>query len=149
MQLQLTKDTFAFKVVENPFKKVVTESGIFLVSGVADSDETGAMEQLEQRIMFGIVTITGPDCKVVAVGDGIYFDKHSIQPVPYNEPVWLLHEGSIRAYVKNDGTLEDLVAAKEEELKAFQFRSSLAMEQPLGATAQIAGTAGSGLKLVQ
>jgi len=145
MELRVTKDTFAFKIVENPFMKVVTDSGIYLgARGSYSSQETGVMEQLAQTIQFGIVTIVGPDCKVVSVGDGVYFNVHSIEPIPFYEPVWVLHEGNIRAWVKDDGTLAGLIADKEEELKAEAFKTSIALNSK-----PIAGEPGSGLTLVR
>lgn len=149
MNLELTKDTFAFKVETNPFREIKTQSGIYLGDGsLYQSDETGEVEQLNQIIKFGVVTIVGPDCKVIEVGDGVYFDVRTPQPIPFYDSVWVLHEGSIRAYVKDDGTLQDLITKKDEEIKAEGVRNSLAMSAPLGATAQVAGSVGSGLKLV-
>lgn len=150
MELQVTKDTFAFKIAENPFREVVSSGGIYLgAAGSYSSDETGEMEQLNQVIKFGVVTLVGPDCKVISPGDGIFFDVRTPQPIPFNEPVWVLHEGSIRAYIKDDGTLGDLIKQKEAELRAEAFKTNLAMNAPLGATKQMAGEPGSGLKLVQ
>ena len=132
MELQLTTDTIAIKELDfNPFKKKVTESGILLIDGIAQSEETGQVEMLNQIIGFGIVTLVGPDCKRVKVGDGVYYDRRVPMPIPFNETVWIFNEGNVRAFVR-DENLTDLIKNKAEEIKAEEFKNSL--KQPIGLT---------------
>lgn len=133
MELQLTNDTIAIKEVENPFKKRITDSGLFLIDGVADSQETGEVEMLDKMIGFGVVTLAGPDCKKVQVGDGVYYDRRVPMPIPFNETVWIFNEGNVRALVR-DPNLSALIISREEEIKAEQFKNSLAFSKPQGLT---------------
>jgi hypothetical protein len=121
MELKLIKDMIAIKEVENPFLKRRTESGIILLNGISPSQETGDMEILDKIIGFGIIEIVGPDCKLVKVGDGVYYDRRNPQPVPFNDPVWVFSESNIRGYVTDEnGSVQAAVDAIEEELASEQ-----------------------------
>jgi len=88
-----------FKVVENPTKKFKNESGIILIQG-QKSEETGNFEDANLLIGFGIVTVVGPDVKTIKKGDGIFYLKHSIAPVPCGEETWTIAEQNVQSYVE-------------------------------------------------
>lgn len=151
MELELIKDLIAIREVTNPFVKRRTESGIILLpgaTGLAQSQETGELEKMEMIIGFGVIHIVGPDVKTIKIGDGVYYDRRTLQPVPFKEGVWVLAEGSMRAFVRDDGTLQDLIADADAAANEDARATSLASHMPLGTTNKLAGEKGSGLTLV-
>ena len=147
----MIKDLIAIKEEENPFVKRKTESGIILLpgaTGLARTEETGEMEVMQKIIGFGIVHIVGPDCKHVAEGDGIYYDRRAPQPVPFQDGYWVINEGGIRGFVKDDGTLAQMIESNKQDMRQEMVETSLSSNMPLGSTHKIAGEKGSGLKLV-
>lgn len=128
MELKLTKTHITVRMEDNPFEKRKTDSGIILISGGADSQETGQYEQLTKIIGFGIVTNAGPDCKYVKEGDGVFFDTRSIRPLPFKEVQWQLTEDIIMGYVlNNDGELENVLATFKEERETEERKTALAI----------------------
>lgn len=127
MELKLTKDYIAIVEVENPFKKKVTKSGILLAGGdYTMSEETGMMEKLDQIVKFGIVTLVGPDAKVVKVGDGVYYDQRTLRPIPFYEPVWMFNEGNIIGYVQdNNGSIQAAIADYEQNRVSDAIQSKI------------------------
>ncbi len=118
MEIKMTKDLILFTEEENPFVKRKTESGLFLPSGLTETNETGQVEQMTQIVGFGIVKVVGPGCMNVQVGDGIFYDRRSLRPVPFKEAYWQINEGGIMGYVQdNDGELAGLIKQRKEEEK--------------------------------
>lgn len=132
MKLQLIKDLIAIKEVENPFVNMRTDSGIILLpgsSGLANSQETGELEVMTKIIGFGLVTITGPECKTVKVGDGIYYDRRSPQPVPFKDGCWVINEASIRGWVEDtDGDVQQAIDDYLAEQAAESRKTNLAID---------------------
>lgn len=90
-----------FQILPNPTLKMKTESGILLQRSLVKSEETGSFEELsDQTIGFGIVTVAGYECKYIKEGDGIFFDRRSIRPVPRGEETWNMAEQNVIAYVE-------------------------------------------------
>jgi len=118
-------DQVLFKIVPNPTMKLKTESGIIVNSGMYQSQETGEFEKANEMIGFGVVTATGPDCKYVKTGDGMFYYKGSIRPIPIGEEVWQVSERNVMAWVdKEDPSLKKAfeeytkqTAVQEQEMK--------------------------------
>lgn len=127
MELKLTKDYIAIVEVENPFKKKVSSGGIILAGGeYAMSDETGEMEKVEQVVRFGVVTLVGPDAKVVKVGDGVYYDQRTLRPIPFYEPIWMFNEGNIIGYVSDeDGSIASAISDYEQTRVSAAIQSKI------------------------
>lgn len=90
----------------NPFMgEIKTEGGIILTSGNGQhlSEETGEWEAMEQEIRVGAVVEIGTNINYIKPGDAVFFDKHSIIPIPFMHQGWvLLHEGRVLAIVNNN-----------------------------------------------
>lgn len=99
MKVKVTHDYVLIRESINPFIKVTTESGLYLPDGLVNSQETGDIEQLDKVIGFGIVAAVGGDCHYLQEGDGIFYDRRSLRPVPMNETLWQFSERNTVAYV--------------------------------------------------
>lgn len=121
MNVKALYDYVLFKESENPFLRKVTKSGIFISDGFADSNETGNLEKLDQVIGFGVVEVAGTQCQFVKPGDGIFYDRRSIRPVPMSETLWQFSERNIVAYVEGDDEFyTEAIANSLEEAKQIQ-----------------------------
>ncbi len=132
MELKLAKDNLAIKEVKNPFINRTKESGILTMDGMTQSNETGEIEMLDQLIQFGIVTHVGPDCKTVKIGDGVYFDRRVLKPIPFHSPIWSFNVGNVIAYVEStNNNIEKLVEEKYQEELTEQRKTALAFQNDL------------------
>lgn len=102
MNVKALYDYVLFKESQNPFLRKKTKSGIFIPEGVALTNETGGLEALDQVIGFGVVEVVGADCKFLKPGDGMFYDRRSIRPVPMSETLWQFSERNVVAYVDGD-----------------------------------------------
>lgn len=113
-------DYILFKEAENPFLRKRTKSGLFLPEGFAQTEETGDVEKLDRIIGFGIVDGVGEECKYVKPGDGIFYDRRSIRPIPMTEPIWQFSERNVVAYIAGDDpTYLEAIAETQEEQEAI------------------------------
>lgn len=136
MKLNETKELkplFNYVVVRpiniNPYVIRKTESGLIIpIAGTAHSQETGQIERLEQRILFGVIVDVGSTCQEAQIGDEIYFDKNSSRPLPVLDLGYLhMHEQNIMSIVRGEG---DTIA------EALEFEETLRKELAAGAAKQ-------------
>jgi co-chaperonin GroES (HSP10) len=121
MNVKALYDYVLFKEAENPFLKKKTDSGIFIPEGLAESKETGGIEALDRLIGFAIVEVAGAECKYLKPGDGIFYDRRSIRPVPMTDTLWQFSERNVVAYVeKDDESFIAAVAAYNGEAKSIE-----------------------------
>lgn len=121
MNVKALYDYVLFKESQNPFLRKKTKSGIFIPDGFADSQETGALEQMDQLIGFGIVEVAGAQCQFLKAGDGIFYDRRSIRPVPMTETLWQFSERNVVAYVEGDDDFfTNAVADSEQEAREIR-----------------------------
>ena len=120
-----------FKIVDNPTMKLKTESGIILAGGKKHmSDETGNWEDTHLMVGFGIVTAVGPDVKSVKIGDGIFYAKASIRPVPLGEEVWNITEQMLMAYVDcNDPSFEAAFTEYNSVRKEIEISTAVSLHE--------------------
>lgn len=136
MQVVAVHEYLLFKEAENPFLKLKTDSGIILMPGIADSKETGDIEQLDQLIGFGLVEVVGDECKYVKPGDGIFYDRRSVRAVPLKETLWQYQERNIIAFVpQEDEVLQKTYAeyySHKEEIQAAAIQTAKARKNKDG-----------------
>lgn len=69
---------------ENPYKKVITESGILIdYDGSFKNPDSGEQDKLKQGIQCAKVIEVGPDCKVVRLGDDVFYESRATAPLPF------------------------------------------------------------------
>lgn len=69
---------------ENPYRKIVTESGIFVdYSGGFFNPESGEQDTLAPGVICAQVIEVGPDCIYVQPGDDVFVQKNTTYPVPF------------------------------------------------------------------
>lgn len=69
---------------ENPYRKIVTESGIFVdYSGGFFNPESGEQDTLAPGVICAKVIEIGPDCTYVQSGDDVFVQKNTTYPVPF------------------------------------------------------------------
>jgi hypothetical protein len=125
MKVIAVHEYLLFKEAVNPFLKLKTDSGIILMPGLADSKETGNIEELDQLVGFGLVEAVGDQCKYVRVGDGIFYDRRSIRAVPLKETLWQYQERNVIAVVpQEDGILQEAYAEYYKELAELEAEQS-------------------------
>ncbi len=136
MKLNETKELkplFNYVIVRpinvNPYVIRKTKSGLILpMAGTALSQETGNVEKLEQRIIFGVIVDAGSQCQECKIGDEVYFDKNSARPLPVLDLGYLhMHEQNIMSIVRGEG---DTIA------EALEFEETLRRELQAGSEAE-------------
>lgn len=102
----LTNYVMIREIETNPYAIRKTASGIILASGnMAQSQETGELENLELMIRFGIVVEVGPTVKEIQVGDEVYYNLRSSMPLPILDlGIFHTNENNIIAYVRGEGS---------------------------------------------
>lgn len=108
-------DYILIRPTENPFLRKVTTSGILLASNLVESAETGTLEKLDQRIGFGIVEGVGPECKYLSKGDGVFYDKSTLRPIPSQIVLWQSSERTIMSYYTKDELVEAFDIYEKEQ----------------------------------
>lgn len=118
MEIKLLKDNVLMREEENPFQEIKRQSGLIVMSGLAQSEETGDMQMMSKAIGFAVITNVGPDCKYLKAGDGVYYDRRSIRPVPFHTVYWQINEANIMAYVTDEnGSVQDVVDEYNAEIE--------------------------------
>lgn len=135
MKAKTTHDYLLIRESINPFLKRTTESGLYLPDGLADSKETGDIEQLDKVIGFAIVAAVGDECRFVKEGDGIFYDRRSLRPVPMDETLWQMSERNTVAYVDKDELHTQFEQFAKEELVRIQ-REEAAYEKRMAEETQ-------------
>lgn len=116
--------------VPNPFVKRKTESGLFIPQGLSQTNETGEVEQMDRLIGFGIVKAVGEKCEYVKEGDGIWYQRASVRPLPFSEVLFNCPENGLVGYVPAEEVdFEALQNAIEAEEKADRDRQVKAAAQ--------------------
>ena len=89
---------------ENPYVKIMTESGIYLDhSGAFKNPDSGTMDNLQEVIKCAKVIEVGPDCKRVVNGDDVYYDSRTVYPLPFMSLGYMITtEIQLLAVVNND-----------------------------------------------
>lgn len=128
MKVKATHDYILVRESVNPFLKKTTASGLYTGIGFSESQETGDIEALDKRIGFAIVTSTGPTCSCVKEGDGIFYDRLSLRPIPIDNPVWQTSERNIVGYVEKE-ELHASFAEYEREAEAIERREKAVREE--------------------
>ena len=95
---------------KNPFQRITIENGIITDLGGMNPEykntDTGQIEEMERKIIVGVIQEVGPDCKYVKAGDTIFLDKDSARPVPFfKQGFYCISEQQIIAVVNEN--LED------------------------------------------
>lgn len=130
MKVIAVHEYLLFKEAINPFLKLKTDSGIILMPGLADSKETGQIEELDQLIGFGLVEAVGDQCKYVKVGDGIFYDRRSVRAVPLKDVLWQYQERNIIALVpQEDNVLQEAYAEYYKELSDLEAQQATRNEE--------------------
>lgn len=105
--------------VPNPFVKRKTDSGLFIPQGLAQTNETGDVEQMDRMIGFGIVQAVGDKCEYVKEGDAIFYQRASVRPLPFSEVLFNCPEQGLVGYIPaSEVDFEALQAKIEEEERA-------------------------------
>lgn len=112
MKVKTLFDYVLISEQDNPFLKQKTESGIIMLPGTAQSQETGDIESLSQVIGFGFVEEIGSTVTTLKVGDGVFYDRRSVRPIPLDDVLWHINEKNIIGYI--DGDSEELKAAYDK-----------------------------------
>ncbi len=91
---------------ENPHLKTMTDSGLYLPSGLTATESEGAgrrIEAAEQFVRYGKVVEVGNEVKTLTVGDGVFFRINSVTPIPFGKlGVLLTNEQNVLAYVRGE-----------------------------------------------
>ena len=82
---------------ENPYKKIITDSGIIVdYNGSFMNPDSGEKDTLTLGIGCGKIIEVGPECKYAKSGDDFYYDTRVVQPIPfYNQGYQTLAEQQI------------------------------------------------------
>lgn len=86
MNVQANHSNVVIKIVDNKYRKKVSDGGIILLDGSSyKSEETGEVEHdLEMIIALAEVINVGPECKFISAGDEVYIDTRSVRPIPFD-----------------------------------------------------------------
>ena len=100
--VQANHSNVVIKVIDNKYRKTVTDSGIILPGNTYKSEETGNIEaDLELIIALAEEVNVGPECRYVKEGDEVYIDTRSVRPIPFKGLKYgLLNEQNILVIVK-------------------------------------------------
>lgn len=134
MELKLMNDYVLIRDEENPFQKLKTESGLILPSGLIESNETGEVEQMNRIIGFGVIIEVGDKTKYLKKGDGVYYDRRSVRPIPFNGTnSWHINEGNIMAFVPDEnGSVEQAVVDYKEKDEVERNKTASAFQDRAG-----------------
>lgn len=128
VNVQTVLNYVLIKETPNPFLKKKTDSGLIIADGFFDSQETGDIERMTAAIGFGIIAVTGPDVKNVKVGQGCYYRRGSVTPIPMNEVLWHTNEANLMSFFDAEEVLAALETQAAEDL-AIQEEIRLATQK--------------------
>jgi hypothetical protein len=102
MILNATNSNFLFREIDNPFLSKTTEYGLVLDGAAQFSGDSGEIELANKIIGTGLVTSVGVECKTLAVGDVVFYDRRGPRPlITDNEILWVTNELNVFAYSKS------------------------------------------------
>jgi len=122
MKLKVTHDYLLIRECENPFIKKTTDSGLFIPEGFAQTQETGDIEKLDKIVGFAVVAAVGDECRWIKEGDGVYYDRRSIRPVPGEEVLFQFNERNIISYVEKEELHAQFAVFAEQEAKLEELQ---------------------------
>lgn len=100
-ELKALGSNILFKEIDNPFIRKTTDGGLEISGGLHFSGDSGEIELSDKIIGCGIVLTAGPECKELAAGDLVYYDRRGPRPIVYKDSIlWCTNELNAFSYIK-------------------------------------------------